>query len=109
MCALLLVLSGVVAPAAIVCQVPVVISGRIEDAATRQPILGVSVLSGDSSVATITDSAGNFDLQLPTSGPWIVRARSGSDTCLSASTSAGRRNRDATYSSWSPLRSRSKH
>ena len=52
----------------------VLVSGRIEDAATRQPISGVRVISDDSVAVALTDSLGHFELVFSGAGPYVVHA-----------------------------------
>ena len=56
-------------------QVPVVLRGRVEDAVSGNPIVGVRVLTADSSRVVVTDSLGAFALPLEPGAPFTIYAR----------------------------------
>jgi hypothetical protein len=55
-------------------QQSVSISGRVEDASTREPLAGVRIFAADSSSAVLTDSLGVFLIELGSEGPLAVQA-----------------------------------
>lgn len=55
-------------------QVRVDVQGRVEDAATRQPIPGARITAADSSAAVFADSLGRFRIALPSGGLLAVQA-----------------------------------
>ena len=54
---------------------PVVLRGRVEDAVSGNPIVGVRVLTADSSRVVVTDSLGAFALPLEPGAPFTIYAR----------------------------------
>ena len=52
----------------------VLIHGRVEDAASREALAGVRVISTDSLTSVLTDSLGAFTLQMRPGGTFAVRA-----------------------------------
>ena len=60
---------------AVSAQVPVVLRGRVEDAVSRNPIVGVQVFTADSSRVVVTDSLGAFALPLEPGAPVTIYAR----------------------------------
>ena len=54
---------------------PVVLQGRVEDAVSRNPIVGVRVFTADSSSVVVTDSLGAFALPLEPGAPFTFYAR----------------------------------
>lgn len=52
----------------------VLIHGRVEDAASREALAGVRIISADSLASVLTDSLGAFTLQMRPGGTFTVRA-----------------------------------
>lgn len=67
---LCLLLAAMMAPLAAAAQG--VVTGRVSDAADRQPIPGVSVLVKGTQTGTITDADGNFTISLAEPGQTLV-------------------------------------
>lgn len=65
-----LLLAAMMAPLAAAAQG--VVTGRVFDAADRQPIPGVSVLVKGTQTGTITDADGNFTISLAEPGQTLV-------------------------------------
>ncbi len=68
---------GVLLPSPVSAQNPtnsVIISGRVEDAVSREPLGRALVLSGDSAAAVFADSLGNFWIPLNSTPPYVVLA-----------------------------------
>ncbi|MEX2582569.1 MAG: carboxypeptidase-like regulatory domain-containing protein [Gemmatimonadota bacterium] len=63
----------VLTASAVEAQVPVVLNGRVEDAASREPVEGARVFSADSSAAVLTDSTGTFAIQLSSTDSLVVQ------------------------------------
>ena len=55
-------------------QVGVVVHGRVEDAVSREPVVGARLFAADSSFAVYTDSLGTFYIPLPVEGPFAIQA-----------------------------------
>lgn len=51
-----------------------VLHGRVEDAASREPIVGARVFLADSSSVAYSDSLGTFGIPVPESGPFTLWA-----------------------------------
>lgn len=65
----LIVLGASILALPVVGQDQVQIQGRVEDADSRQPIVGARVFPLDSSTVVLTDSTGRFSLRLPADSP----------------------------------------
>ncbi len=52
----------------------VVLHGRVEDAATRQPMEGVLLVSGDSATEVLSDSLGTFAIPVNAQPPYVLYA-----------------------------------
>ena len=55
-------------------QVAVVIHGRVEDAISREPVVGVRFFPADSSLTVYTGYQGTFYIPVPAEGPIAIRA-----------------------------------
>ncbi len=60
---IILLMMGVIIPVVMMAQVK--ITGNVKDAATKEPLIGVSVVVTGTSIGTVTDFDGNFSLSIP--------------------------------------------